>query len=256
MTHAQALLLGVMQGVTEFLPVSSSGHLVLLEHFFGVSEGGLTFDVFLHLGTLLAVLIYFYRDWWAMFTSWHSPWHRKLLGFLILATIPGALCGLFFEEVVATHFREPTRVALLLAVMSLPLLLAELFSRKEKGLEKMRLFEALLVGLAQGLAVFPGTSRSGITMATGLLLGFSREAAARFSFLLSAPIILGAGAYEALKLVEEGGRIIPPYFTGFLAAFVSGLLVIAWFLRFLRRHSFYPFVAYRLVLAGLILGVL
>ncbi len=249
--------MGVMQGVTEFLPVSSSGHLVLLEHFVHVSGAGLAFDVFLHLGTLLAVLIYFYRDWWAMLTFWQAPpWHRRLLGFLILATVPGALFGFFFEDTVATHFRDPERVAFLLALMSLPLLLAELLSRKEKGLEKMRLFEALFVGLAQGLAVFPGTSRSGITMATGLLLGFSREAAARFSFLLSAPIIFGAGAYETLKLVEEGGRIIPSYWTGFLAAFLSGLLVIAWFLRFLRRHSFYPFVVYRLVLAGLIMGLL
>ncbi|NPA49487.1 MAG: undecaprenyl-diphosphatase UppP [Thermodesulfobacteria bacterium] len=254
MTHFEALFLGVLQGVTEFLPISSSGHLVLAEKFFAIEGGGLAFDVFLHLGTLLAVLIYFWRDWQKMLLPQTDPQHRKLLFYLIVATIPGALAGFFLEDLVANHFRTPHRVAFQLAIMSLPLLVAEIFSRKDRTLAEINLPQALLIGTAQGLAVLPGTSRSGITMATGLLLGFKREAAARFSFLLSAPIIAGAGCYEALKVLKEGASLSLPYLTGFLAAFVSGFFVIAWLLRFLRTHTFYPFVVYRLLLACAVWG--
>ncbi len=254
MTQTEALFLGVLQGITEFLPVSSSGHLVLAEHFLGVSGGGLAFDVFLHLGTLLAVLIYFRKDWLEMITFWRAPiWYRRLLIFLFLATIPGAIMGLFLEGMVEAHFRNPLRVAFLLAFMSFPLLLAEILSKKRKDLTQMELLQAVFIGCAQGLAIFPGTSRSGITMAAALLLGFTREAAARFSFMLSAPIIAGAGLYETIKLFKTGEAILPAYWTGFLASFASGFLVIAWLLYFLRRHTFYPFVIYRLVLAGVII---
>ncbi len=255
MTHREAFLLGVLQGITEFLPISSSGHLVLAEKLFQIEGGGLTFDVFLHLGTLLAVLIYFWRDWQRMLHPGQGPWHRKLLFYLILATIPGALAGFLLEDLVTTHFRTPERVAFQLAIMSLPLVLAEILSRKDRTLEEMKLSQAFLIGCAQGLAVIPGTSRSGITMATGLLLGFNREAAARFSFLLSAPIIAGAGCYEALEAFKSGNTLDLPFITGFLAAFGSGFLVIAWLLRFLRTHSFYPFVIYRLLLAAIVWGL-
>ncbi len=251
MTHSEALFLGILQGITEFLPVSSSGHLVLAEKFLRVEGGGLAFDVFLHLGTLLAILIYFWRDWKEMF-SLKDPHYRKFLGYLILATIPGALMGVLLEDLVASHFRTTARVAFQLAAMSLPLLLAELLSPKKKELREINLWQSLLIGCAQGLAIFPGTSRSGITMSAGLLLGFKREAAARFSFLLSAPIIAGAGLYEGIKVFKAGVSLSPAYFTGFIAAFVSGFLVIAWLLNFLRRHTFYPFVAYRLLLALLV----
>ncbi len=256
MTHTEALALGILQGATEFLPVSSSGHLVLAEHFGQVQGAGLAFDVFLHLGTLLAVLIYFRKDWWAMFTFWRAEkTYQRLLFYLLLATVPGALVGFLGEDLVARHFRDPLRVAYLLILMSFPLLLAELWSPKNKELKEIKLFQALLIGCAQALAIFPGTSRSGITMATGLLLGFRREAAARFSFLLSAPIIAGAGAYESLKLVQNGEPLLPVYWTGFLAAFGAGFLVIAWLLHFLRRHTFYPFIIYRILLAGVIIGL-
>ena len=254
MTHLEALFLGVLQGITEFLPISSSGHLVLAEKYLAIEGGGLAFDVFLHLGTLLAVLIYFWKDWQKMILVRADSWHRKFLLYLFLATLPGALAGFFLEDIIANHFRSPERVAFQLAIMSLPLLGAEVFSPKKYDLEKMNLLKALIVGSAQGLAIFPGTSRSGITMATGLLLGFKREAAAKFSFLLSAPIIAGAGFYEAFKILKEDVALSFPYFTGFLAAFISGLFVIAWLLRFLRTHTFYPFVIYRLFLAFLIWG--
>ncbi|NPB09032.1 MAG: undecaprenyl-diphosphatase UppP [Thermodesulfobacteria bacterium] len=254
MTHIQAVFLGILQGVTEFLPISSSGHLVLAERFFRI-EADLSFDVFLHLGTLLAVLIYFRHDWWRMLQA-RTKEDRRLLFFLIVATVPGALAGFFLESAVESYFREPQRVALMLAVMSFPLLLAEILKRGRYDISALRLPQALTIGCAQGLAVIPGTSRSGITMATGLLLGLTRAEAARFSFLLSAPIIAGAGAYEGLKLLQEGGSWSGPYLSGFLGAFVSGYLVIAWLLHFLRRHTFYPFVFYRLFLAGVVYALL
>ncbi len=255
MTHLQALALGIFQGVTEFLPISSSGHLILVEHFAHIKGGGLAFDVFLHLGTLLAVLVYFWRDWWRL--GYEGLWRgelqaRKLLLFLILATIPGALAGVLLADAVETVFRDPLRVAFMLALMSLPLLLAEWWARHRRNIDSLRLWEALFIGLAQALAIIPGTSRSGITMSAGLFVGLRREEAARFSFLLSAPIIAGAGLFAVLKLLREGLSITGVYFTGFFGALVSGLLVIAWLLRFLKNHTFYPFVAYRLVLAGMI----
>jgi undecaprenyl-diphosphatase len=255
MTHLEALILGVFQGVTEFLPISSSGHLILAEHFGGVKGGGLTFDVFLHLGTLFAVLVYFWRDWWRLASgsvSGRDPFSRRLLVFLLVGTIPGALSGVLLENYVETVFRDPLRVAFMLALMSLPLVLAEKLAKHTRVLESLRLPEALFIGVAQALAVIPGTSRSGITMSAGLLVGLSREEAARFSFLLSAPIIAGAGAFEMLKLFKQGMALSGVYFTGFFGALVSGLLVIAWLLRFLRKHTFYPFVVYRLALAAVI----
>ncbi len=254
MTHLQALALGVLQGVTEFLPISSSGHLVLAEYFLGVKGGGLVFDVFLHLGTLLAVLLYFWQDWWHIFSGSlkKDSSARRLLFFLIVGTIPGALAGVILEKDVETIFRDPIRVATMLALMSLPLLLAELLAKHTKTIRDLRLPHALFVGLAQALAVIPGTSRSGITMSAGLFTGLTREEAARFSFLLSAPIIAGAGVFEGLKIFRAGVPLDTVYLVGFLASLVSGLLVIAWLLRFLKKHTFYLFIGYRILLAALI----
>ncbi len=251
MTHLEAVFLGILQGITEFLPISSSGHLILAESFLKVSGANLVFDVFLHLGTLLAVLIFFAKDWKEMLFP-PAGRSRKLLFYILLATVPGALAGFFLEGLVEAHFRQPERVALMLAVMTLPLLLAELLGPRKLSLEGLNLPKALAIGCAQGLAVIPGTSRSGITMSCGLFVGLTREAAARFSFLLSAPIIAGAGFYETLKLFHHGGHIAGPYISGFLGAFISGYLVIAWLLKFLRTHSFYPFIIYRLALAALV----
>ncbi len=255
MTHLQALALGIFQGITEFLPISSSGHLILVEHFGHIQGGGLAFDVFLHLGTLLAVLVYFWRDWWRLCYEglWKGdPQARRLLAFLILGTIPGALAGVLLADAVETVFRDPLRVAFMLALMSMPLLLAEWWARHRRTIETLKLGEALFIGVAQALAIIPGTSRSGITMSAGLFVGLRRDEAARFSFLLSAPIIAGAGLFEVLKLLHEGVSLTGVYFTGFGGALVSGLLVIAWLLRFLKNHTFYPFVVYRLILAGAI----
>ncbi|WP_456434200.1 undecaprenyl-diphosphatase UppP [Thermosulfuriphilus sp.] len=257
MTHFEAIFLGIVQGITEFLPISSSGHLALAEYFFQIEGGGLTFDVFLHLGTLVAILIYFWREWLAMLNPQDRS-QKRLLLFIVLATIPGALAGALLGDVVEDSLRRPQVIAFSLSSVALLLILAERLSNHHRGFEEIGLREALIIGLAQALAIVPGVSRSGITMTAALFLGFARPAAAKFSFLLSAPIIGGAGLYESLGLIHEGGleSFDLSFLWGFLAAFFSGLLVIAWLLRFLVRHTFYPFAFYRLALAALVMILL
>lgn len=257
-----AVLLGVIQGATEFLPVSSSGHLVLAEHFLEFREGGLVFDVALHLGTLTAILLYFRRDFLLMAMallpgraeSAEGALSRRLFFFLCLATVPGALFGLLLEKPAETLFRSPLLVATTMGGVGLLLLWAERAGRRNREINVLTLTDALLIGLSQALAVVPGVSRSGITMTTGLFRGLSREAAARFSFLLSAPIIFGAGVHSLPKIIKQGmdGGEGGLYLAGFLAAALSGYAVIAWLLKFIRTRSFDVFAYYRLALAGLV----
>lgn len=262
MNAVTAVFLGLVQGLTEFLPISSSGHLALLEHYLKVTGGGLSFDILLHLGSLLALLGYFRADWLGMIRAVLRPspytrLERRLFICLVFASIPGALAGVLFQHHAETVFRQPWRIAFLLGGVGLLLILAERLARHTRPLTNLHLGDALLIGLSQALAVMPGVSRSGITMTTGLFLGFTREAAARFSFLLATPIIAGAGLYDLLKWFRH-----PPdhlSFTvgllGFLSALISSYLAIRFLLRFLRRHTFHPFAAYRLLLAALILGL-
>lgn len=257
-----ALFLGCVQGLTEFLPISSSGHLALLEHYLQVEGGGLSFDILLHVGSLLALLVYFRADWLAMGKAVLAPspytrLERRLFICLAAASIPGALAGVLLQRYAETVFRQPWRIALLLGGVGLLLILAERLARHLRPLTNLHLGDALLIGLAQALAVMPGVSRSGITMTTGLFLGFTRESAARFSFLLATPIIAGAGLYDLLKWFKH-----PPQnltwaagVLGFLAAVLSSYAAIRFLLRYLRRHTFYPFAAYRLLLAAVILGL-
>ncbi len=261
MDLTEAAALGLLQGITEFLPVSSSGHLILAEHFMGLSKTPLAFDVMLHMGTLVAVLLYFRREWWGMATGLlpgGDRRERRLLGLLVLGTIPGGLAGVALEDLVSSTLRSPWVVVAMLAGVGLLLAVAERFSTQERNIRGVGLADALVVGAAQALALIPGTSRSGITMAAGLFRRLSREDAARFSFLLSAPIIAGAGGVEGLKLLEGGVKGVsgPPALVGFLVSFISGYLVIALFLSFLRRHTLYPFVVYRLALAGAVAALL
>ena len=262
MNFFYAIILGVLQGATEFLPVSSSGHLVLAEHFLGFSEGGLVFDVALHLGTLAAILVYFRRDFLLMAAALlpgrgsnpDAAFHRRLFFFLCLATVPGALSGLLLEKPAATLFRSPALVATTLGGIGFLLLWAERAGRRQRGIRDLSLADALLIGLSQALAVVPGVSRSGITMSTGLFLGLNREGAARFSFLMSAPIIFGAGVHSLPKIIKQGteGEGSALYLAGFLAAAISGYAVIAWLLKFIRTRSFDIFAYYRLALAGVV----
>jgi len=256
-----AILLGILQGATEFLPVSSSGHLILAEHFLGFSEGGLAFDVALHLGTLAAIVIYFRKDFLLMTLALlpgrggdaEGALHRRLFFYLFLATVPGALFGLLLEKSAETLFRSPVLVASTMGAVGLLLLWAERSGRRNRDIRGLTLTDAILIGLSQALAVVPGVSRSGITMTTGLFRGLNRETAARFSFLLSAPIIFGAGVHSLPKIIKQGGGGEGSlYLAGFLAAALSGYAVIAWLLKFIRTRSFAIFAYYRLALAGLV----
>jgi undecaprenyl-diphosphatase len=256
-TALAAIILGAIQGATEFLPISSSAHLALLHHWVPGWElspdAELTFDVALHFGTLIAILIYFGRDWVDLLRR-----RDRLVAFVLMACIPGAIAGAALESRAETAFRAPIHIALLLAGMGLLMAAAERWSRRNKQIGEMGWAGAVWIGLAQAFAIMPGVSRSGITMTVGLSLGMTREAAARFSFLLATPILLGATAWKARHLLSGGlGLDALPCALGVLAAAVTGLVCVHWLLQFLRRHTFYPFVVYRLVLAaGVVIAVL
>ncbi len=264
----EAVVLGLVQGIAEFLPISSSGHLVLFHAWFGLQEGALAFDILLHMGTLVAVLIYFRRDWVRLFQAalrslrrptWSDP-DARLLVFLLVATIPGALAGALFGDWVEANLHEsghgPTVVASTLAGVGLLILLAEVVARHVRDVEKMTVWDALLIGTAQALALIPGVSRSGATMLMALFLGMKRAEAARFSFLMSAPIIAGAGLVKVPKLFDADTVGAVPMILGFLAAAVSGYFAIYFLLRFVRTASFRPFAYYRILLGILVGGLL
>ncbi|NDY41683.1 undecaprenyl-diphosphatase UppP [Dissulfurirhabdus thermomarina] len=260
MTSPEAVFLGLLQGATEFLPVSSSGHLLLAEHFLGLAGGGLAFDVMLHLGTLAAVLLYFRREWWhmaeALVPGRGATGDRRLLALLVLATIPGGVFGYLLDDLAATTLRSPWVVAATLAGVGALFLAAEGVARRDRTLAALDWRDAAVIGLAQALAIVPGVSRSGITMTAALFLGFRRAEAARFSFLLSAPIIAGAGLHEGHKLLNGTAGPGPEVLWGTLAAFVAGYAVISWLLAYLARHTFHPFAYYRIVLAGVVAALL
>jgi undecaprenyl-diphosphatase len=267
MTAVQAIVLGVVQGITEFLPISSSAHLILVPWLFGWPDQGLTFDVVLHAGTLLAILSFFWRDWYQMALSLfpggpnsaaEKQANSKLLIWVVCATAPAAVAGLFAQKTVETSLRSPFLLSITLIGVALLLWLAEKTSRLEKDLTKVSLVDAMSIGCAQALALFPGTSRSGITITTGLFLGLTREAAARFSFLLSAPIIAGAGLKKLLDLwhagVPDADRM--PMVLGFLSSLLVGYLTIKFLMRYLQRNTLLIFVCYRVALGMIILGLI
>ncbi len=255
MTGIEAIFLGIIQGATEFLPVSSSGHLILAEYFMRLKSASIAFDVTLHMGTLISVLLYFWHDWAGMAGSLipgrqSGKRDRQLLFLLIIGTLPGAILGYLLEEDASTIFRSPWIVVTTLSGFALVLWLAERMARRSRSLEGLGWKDALAIGMAQALAIVPGVSRSGITMTMALFLGFKRRAAAQFSFLLSCPIIAGAGFYEGLKLWHNGlGTLGMNYLWGFIAAALCGYMVIAFLMRYLTRHTFYIFVYYRLIIA-------
>jgi undecaprenyl-diphosphatase len=258
-----AIFLGLLQGVTEFLPISSSGHLALVEFFLGIEEAGLTFDVALHLGTLLGVCIYFRRDLFMMLTALVNPrvlgedaGHQRLLAFyLCLGTLPAVAAGYFLKDAAETIFRSPVLIAAALAGAGLLLLLADKAGKHSRHMKSIGFVDVVLIGLFQAFALMPGVSRSGITMTAGLMRGFNRMSAARFSFLLSVPVIFGAGVYNLPDIIRQGSKPgqLGFYLAGFFAAAVSGYLVIAFLLRFIQSHSFAVFAYYRFVLAGVVL---
>jgi len=249
----QSILLGIVQGATEFIPVSSSGHLVLVPWLLGWPEPGVAFDTVLHLGTLLAVLLIFAPDFWKLATAWLRSLARRessadvrLAWWILLATVPAALMGALLEKQFEALFSAPRWVALFLLVTGVWLVLADRLGRKLRQAEDLTWSQALLIGVAQGLAIAPGISRSGATIGAGLLLGLKREAAARFSFLLSAPIILGTAVLQVKKLLGTAGLNAQalPLALGFLAAFVTGYLCIRFLLSYLHQHSLTVFAIY------------
>jgi undecaprenyl-diphosphatase len=259
----QALLLGILQGLTEFLPISSSAHLILAPRFFGWENSlldSLTFDVALHAGTLLALLGYFWRDWMELIRGFFgilrkgrpADFRERLILYIILGTIPAALAGFFLEKTVETSFRNPGVILLPLVAVSLLMIFAEARARSSQSLEKLNLPDALTIGIAQAIALVPGVSRSGITITTGLLRGYEREAATRFSFLLSTPVIAGAAILHLRHLFSGEAPDWSLFAVGFASSAAVGYLAIAFLLRYLRSHTLNLFAAYRLVLAAII----
>ncbi len=250
MNLAQILILGLVQGLTEFLPISSTAHLILLPWFFRFPDPGLIFDIALHLGTLLAIVIYFWREWREIIMT-----RRPLLIFILIATIPGIIFGGLLESKAETIFRAPLLLAVTLAVFGLILWLVDKKIGHLGDLGNLDKKKALFIGLWQALAIIPGVSRSGATMTAGLLVGLKREAAVKFSFLLSAPIIFGSVSVGFYKLVSRGGESIGAwsFIIGTFASFMAGLLAINFLLNFVKTRSFLPFVIYRLILAAAII---
>jgi len=264
MTEFQALVLGLIQGLSEFLPISSSAHLALTPWFFGWEPGGLAFDVALHIGTLVAVAWYFRREWFLLARSAVSIVRQRAvrtteewrLVYLIVATIPAAIAGLTVEDLAETAFRSPRLIAINLMVMGVLLWLVDRQARRHRALDSMRLRDALTIGLIQCFALLPGVSRSGSTITGGLLLGFDRQSAAVFSFLMSFPVTLAAAVLKAPDAFTAPGTEVSTILIGIAAAAVSSWLAIAVLLRFVSRHSFGVFAAYRLVLGVIILATL
>lgn len=263
MTEFQALVLGLVQGLSEFLPISSSAHLALTPWFFGWESGGLAFDVALHIGTLAAVAWYFRREWVALARSALSiVRHRKVsttdewrLVFLVVATIPAAIAGLTVEDLAETTFRSPRLIAINLMVMGVLLWLVDRTARRDRPLDRMTMRDAITIGFIQCLALLPGVSRSGSTITGGRLLGFDRQAAAVFSFLMSFPVTLAAAILKAPDAFTPGTEATT-IFIGIAAAAASSWLAIAVLLRFVARYSFGIFAAYRVVLGVIVLVTL
>lgn len=256
MSVFQALVLGVVQGLGEFLPISSTAHLIIIPWLLGWPEHSLTFDVALHLGTLLALVAFFWKDLMGLILHGLRGTRTRegrLAWYLVVAAIPGGLAGFTLEKYAESSFRSPPLIATMLLVMGLILYLADTNAWKRKSLEQVGLLDAALVGVSQAFAIIPGVSRSGVTMTAGLLTGMTREAAARFSFLLSAPLVFGAALYK-LKDIRPADVNLP-FLVGIGASAVVGALAIGFLLRYLRRESFALFVWYRVVIAAVILAV-
>ncbi len=282
MLYLQAIILGIVQGLTEFIPISSSAHLIIVPWLFRWNDpvlDSLTFDVALHLGTLLAVIAFFWDEWVCLVRGLIASIFQRKIGrdpdrrmawLLVLGTIPGGIAGALGESKINDLFHQPGQepaalamiiMAVIIALLGACLWVAERIARHIRAMDQLTLKDSLLVGLAQAFAIFPGVSRSGSTITAGLALGLERPAAARFSFLLSAPIIAGAGLkslYEIFGQVkagtlEQGALLLFPI--GFLAATISGYLTIRFLLRFLQRNSTDLFVYYRWALALLIVVV-
>ena len=263
MTPLQAAVLGIIQGLSEFLPISSSAHLTLAPWLFGWEDPGLAFDVALHFGTLLAVLWYFRMEWLALIKAAfgilrtgrvETPEKRRFV-YLIIATIPGAIGGYLLQSRAESAFRSPQVIAIALIVMGVILWIVDKVVDRARILGEMRWIDALLIGLSQVIALIPGVSRSGSTITTGRGLRFDRESAAEFSFLMSMPIIAAAVVLEGPKALQQGG-LTNELMAGVVASAVSGWLAISILMRYVSRHSYGIFAFYRVALGLAVLAVI
>lgn len=263
MSIFQSILLGIIQGIGEFLPISSSAHLIIIPYLFNWSEHSLAFDVALHFGTLIAVLFVYFKDWWELFNGAFNKvvhkknsFNNKMFWFLVLATIPGALIGKLFEEPIENILRSNyVIIAIALAVMGILIYLgdkwaAKKYKNKETDFEHLTLKQTFIIGLSQALAVIPGFSRSGTTILTARLMGVSRSAAAKFTFLLSVPIIFGA---TILKLPDMITGFSPELIVGIIVSAVVGVISIKFLLRYIKKHDFAIFAYYRVIIAIIVL---
>lgn len=267
MPLGQVVVLAIIQGITEFLPISSTAHLALAPWLLGWHDPGLTFDIALHLGTLVAVVLYFFRDWLQIIahafgirygddeTLRQNP---GLLWLLAIGSIPAGIAGFLFQKQAETNWRSPFLIGSMMAAVGVLMWIGERAGTRAKGIGKVSYTDSLAIGVAQALAVVPGTSRSGVTITAALFRNLDRIAAARFSFLLATPVIAGAAAKTFYDLVKHGG--IPadmrtPFAIGIVLSGLSGLAVIAFFLRFLQRHTLYFFIYYRIVFGIIVIAL-
>ena len=257
-----SLLLGILQGLTEFIPVSSTAHLLIAQYLLGLpaDDFAFAFSVLVQLGTILALIVYFWRDWLALIKAFFArPFSNpdnRMAWYIIIASIPALIVGFLLRHAVEALFRTPlVEAAIRLFSAAILLALAEFFGKRQRRLDSMTWLDALIVGLFQILSVFPGASRSGSTISGGMLRGFDRPAAARFAFLISVPVMLAAGAYETLGVVKMPGlaSFLPGVAVGFIAAAVVGWLSVKWLLAYLNRHSLYIFAAYCAILGLMVL---
>lgn len=262
------IILGIIQGIAEFLPISSSAHLIIFRDLFGIGTGlsenlNLTFDLALHFGTLLSIAVFFFKDFITMITKGFTKGIKddqgKILWYLVVATIPAAIAGVLFEDVIENAIRNNFLIiALALGIMGIIIYLADRYGKSNKSIKKMNLKDAFLIGCSQVFALIPGFSRSGTTIAAGRILGLNREDAAKFSFYLSAPVVCGALLLELLDKTVWSLIIanIGTFILGIVISFVTGLLCIKYLLKYLQKHNFKIFMIYRLLLAAAIILVL
>lgn len=261
MDFLQVFLLAILQGLTEFLPISSSAHLILLPLIANWQDQGLAFDVAVHVGTLAAVIFYFRQtlrrltvDWLASIQHRQMQGESRLAWAVLVGTIPVGIVGLLFNDFISTALRDPLVIAVTTLVFGLLLGWADWTGRRQRDETQLGWRDVIIIGLAQAVALIPGTSRSGITMTAGLMLGLTREAAARFSFLLSIPVIFLAGSLKTLELVQsDHSEIWLPLISGAVLAAISAYLCIAIFMRLIERVGLWPFVVYRLLLGAVLL---
>jgi undecaprenyl-diphosphatase len=267
MSIFEVILLGIVQGLTEFLPISSTAHLVVIPRLFGWPDPGLAYDIALHVGTLAAVLIYFFRDWVQILAQGFGIRHGRdeelkhnhmLLWLLAIGTIPVGIAGLLFGKQAETVWRSPYVIGVMLILVGILMGYAEKVGQRVRDLSSLNLPDTLGIGLAQALAVVPGTSRSGATISAGLFRNLTREGAARFSFLLSTPAIALAAAKAVYEIHKQGGLhalLGTNFLVGVSVSALTGCAVIAWFLRYLRRSSLRPFVYYRIIFGIMVLAL-